>query len=166
MRDFCNVRNARRAQMTLKEVKKAKRFKMTPGKGHSIHVVDASGATSEFHGFASRDECYKVVFGTSRHVRYTRYTRLSSHVPHVPDLAAAGGPVPEAGRDDDLCRWRLHREVIIAAKFICRENDGCTEGESARGWLRENAARLVRGRLREEAGCGGGQLSMHYGDLS
>ena len=47
--------------MTLKEVKKAKRFKMTPGKGHSIHLVDATGATSEFHGFASRDECYKLL---------------------------------------------------------------------------------------------------------
>lgn len=36
---------------TTKEVKKAKRFKMTPGKGHSIHVIDASGANNEFNGF-------------------------------------------------------------------------------------------------------------------
>jgi len=45
----------------IKEIKKAKRFKMTPGKGHSIHITDAAGTTSEFNGFGQRDECFKVL---------------------------------------------------------------------------------------------------------
>jgi len=44
-----------------KEVKKAKRFKMTPGKGHSIHITDPAGQLYELNGFGQRDECYKTL---------------------------------------------------------------------------------------------------------
>jgi len=50
----------------VKEIKKAKRFKFTPGKGHSIlisGVLVGSGKDSDcqFNGFPSRDEAYALI---------------------------------------------------------------------------------------------------------
>merc|ERR1712046_217868 len=46
---------------TLKEVKKAKRFKMTPEKGHSIHIVEGNGSSHEYNAFSQRDDCFKLL---------------------------------------------------------------------------------------------------------
>jgi len=40
----------------LAEVTKAKRFKMTPGQGHSLHLKDGTGTNFEFNGFGDRDK--------------------------------------------------------------------------------------------------------------
>ena len=52
-----------KVQISLKDVRlvsKAKRFKMTPGGGHSLHVT-AKGTTHEFNGIREREACLKTV---------------------------------------------------------------------------------------------------------
>lgn len=52
-----------KVQISLKDVSKvskAKRFKMTPGSGHSLHVT-AKGSTHEFNGIREREACLKTV---------------------------------------------------------------------------------------------------------
>jgi calcium/calmodulin-dependent protein kinase I len=44
-------------------VTKAKRFRLTPGKGHSLHVSTKQGASYEFHGIPERDACAAVLVG-------------------------------------------------------------------------------------------------------
>jgi ribosome maturation factor RimP len=41
----------------LAEVKKAKRFKLSVGSGHSIHLKDTNGTTYEFNAYSKRDDC-------------------------------------------------------------------------------------------------------------
>jgi len=45
----------------LAEVTKAKRFKLTPGQGHSLHLKDSDGTTYEFNGYSKRDECFDII---------------------------------------------------------------------------------------------------------
>ena len=39
---------------------KAKRFKLSPGTGHSLHV-SAAGEKHEFNGFVERENCFKTL---------------------------------------------------------------------------------------------------------
>ena len=41
-------------------VAKAKRFKLSPGTGHSLHV-SAAGEKHEFNGFVERENCFKTL---------------------------------------------------------------------------------------------------------
>ena len=62
----------------MSKLAKAKRFKLSPGHGHSLHVtasasvtakgaaravggVEQPAATHEFHGFAEREACFKTI---------------------------------------------------------------------------------------------------------
>ena len=47
---------------TVKSLKKAKRFFMSIGPGHSLHITDGK-TTHEFHGIGERDTCLKVILG-------------------------------------------------------------------------------------------------------
>jgi calcium/calmodulin-dependent protein kinase I len=40
----------------LDKVAKAKRFKLSPGKGHALHMTDKAGTTHQFNAFTDRDE--------------------------------------------------------------------------------------------------------------
>jgi len=44
----------------IKVLAKKKRFFLTPGKGHSLHITDQS-ATYEFHGISERDKCAIII---------------------------------------------------------------------------------------------------------
>merc|ERR1711871_579051 len=44
----------------IKEIAKAKRFKISPGEGHSLHLVIGEDKI-ELNGFASRDECFAIL---------------------------------------------------------------------------------------------------------
>jgi len=51
----------------ISKITKAKRFKLTPGQGHSLHIeTTASGfaSTSEFHGFAEREKALQTILAT------------------------------------------------------------------------------------------------------
>lgn len=53
----------KKVQLPLSEITqiaKAKRFKLTPGAGHSLHIT-AAGTTHEFNGFREREACLKTV---------------------------------------------------------------------------------------------------------
>ena len=40
---------------------KAKRFSISPGKGHAIHIATKDGTKYEFNGFAERDANYAEI---------------------------------------------------------------------------------------------------------
>jgi len=49
---------------SIKEISKQKRFKLTPGAGHSlhiVHIVNGEKSTHEFHGFANRELCIQEI---------------------------------------------------------------------------------------------------------
>ena len=45
----------------LKKVAKAKRFKLSPGKGHALHLTLVDGTVHQFNAFLDRDECYAAL---------------------------------------------------------------------------------------------------------
>jgi serine/threonine protein kinase len=45
----------------LKKVAKAKRFKLSPGKGHAIHLTTADGAVHQFNAFTDREEVFTAI---------------------------------------------------------------------------------------------------------
>ena len=42
-------------------IAKAKRFKLTLGQGHSLHVTTVRNTTHEFNGFSEREACLKTI---------------------------------------------------------------------------------------------------------
>jgi len=54
------------------KITKAKRFKLTPGQGHSLHIeTTASGfaSTSEFNGFTEREKCLQVIIDACKKLK-------------------------------------------------------------------------------------------------
>jgi len=45
----------------LAKVAKAKRFKMSPGKGHAVHMTVKEGTTHQFNAFTDRDEVIAII---------------------------------------------------------------------------------------------------------
>jgi calcium/calmodulin-dependent protein kinase I len=45
----------------VKKVAKAKRFKISPGKGHALHITDAQGTVHQFNAFTDRDDVLAIL---------------------------------------------------------------------------------------------------------
>lgn len=45
----------------IKKIAKAKRFKISPGEGHSLHVTTADGAVHKFTGVTHREDCLAAI---------------------------------------------------------------------------------------------------------
>ena len=50
----------------LKKVAKAKRFRLSPGKGHALHLTVAGGNTYQFNAFLDRDETYAALMAQAK----------------------------------------------------------------------------------------------------
>ena len=50
----------------LRKVAKAKRFRLSPGKGHALHLTVAGGNTYQFNAFLDRDECYAALMAQAK----------------------------------------------------------------------------------------------------
>merc|ERR1719359_2127180 len=49
------------ANASVTEIAKAKKWKFSPGKGHSILISTSDGEVRKFNGFPSRDEAYGLI---------------------------------------------------------------------------------------------------------